>query len=180
MTALHQPNDIITIFNQCFEQSYQTVLELGGDEPIYLPADNNHRFHRIIFAHGYYASALHEIAHWMIAGEKRRLLEDYGYWYQPDGRSDEVQAEFEKVEIKPQAIEWIIAMSCGYPFRVSCDNLNGQSQPDRMVFTKKVQQQVFSYLEKGVSTRVEVLSNALRAYYQVDEINPEMFQLPKW
>ena len=69
--------------------------------PIYLPADAAHPRHRIIFARGFYASALHEpeIAHWCIAGEQRRLLElittDYGYWYEPDGRDAITQAAFE-------------------------------------------------------------------------------------
>ncbi|GAM69307.1 transporting ATPase [Vibrio sp. JCM 19236] len=26
---------------------------------------------------------MHEIAHWCVAGPKRRLLEDFGYWYEP-------------------------------------------------------------------------------------------------
>ncbi len=53
----------------------------------------------------FYASALHEIAHWCIAGENRCQQVDYGYWYEPNGRSEERQFEFEKVEVKPQALE---------------------------------------------------------------------------
>lgn len=56
-------------------------------------------------------SALHEISHWTIAGAKRRLLPDLGYWYAPDGRTKEQQDLFEQVEIKPQAIEWLFAQS---------------------------------------------------------------------
>ena len=77
----HQYQDIIKIFNDTFFASFNTKLELGGDEPIYLPADAGTPHHRIIFARGFYASALHEIAHWCVAGPKRRLLEDFGYWY---------------------------------------------------------------------------------------------------
>ena len=77
----------------------------GDDEPLYLPADKNFTYHQIIFAHGYYASALHEISHWCMAGKQRRLLEDFGYWYMPDGRDVDQQKTFEQVEIKPQAKE---------------------------------------------------------------------------
>ena len=84
----------------------------GEDEPIYLPADQQCAHHRIIFAHGFFASALHEISHWCIAGPERRLLVDFGYWYEPDGRDVLKQAEFERLEIKPQAVEWALATSC--------------------------------------------------------------------
>ncbi|KJY83797.1 hypothetical protein TW81_07110 [Vibrio galatheae] len=57
----HQYQDLIQIFNHTFFASYNTKLELGGDEPIYLPADENTLYHRIIFARGFYASAMHEI-----------------------------------------------------------------------------------------------------------------------
>lgn len=80
----HDYNHLISVFNQTFMPSHNTELLLGGDEPIYLPASEEHRHHRIIFARGFYASALHEVAHWCIAGPQRRLLEDYGYWYHPD------------------------------------------------------------------------------------------------
>lgn len=73
----HEYQDLIAIFNDTFLETFNTKLELGGDEPIYLPADQEHPHHRIIFARGFYASALHEIAHWCVAGPERRLLEDF-------------------------------------------------------------------------------------------------------
>lgn len=33
----HKLEDIIAIFNQCFEEEYNTRLVKGGDEPIYIP-----------------------------------------------------------------------------------------------------------------------------------------------
>ena len=174
----HNYSDLIKVFNQTFLDTYNTELVLGGDEPIYLPADENHQHHRIIFARGYFASALHEIAHWCIAGPKRRLLEDYGYWYEPDGRTAEVQAEFEKVEIKPQAVEWILSASCGFRFLVSCDNLNGNCEPDRAGFTDQVRGQVLSYLEQRIPERAKILSDALREHYQVAPLCTESFTEP--
>lgn len=171
----HDYNDLISVFNDTFLDSYNTQLLLGGDEPFYLPVDDEHPHHRIIFARGYFASALHEIAHWCIAGPQRRLLEDYGYWYEPDGRTAEVQAEFEKVEIKPQAVEWILAASCGFPFSVSCDNLSGDCEPDRVGFTAKVREQVFTYLHTAMPERAKQLSDQLRAHYQVAPLTEANF-----
>jgi elongation factor P hydroxylase len=121
----HHASDLILLFNQCFEKTHRTRLVLGGDEPLYVPAKNEKSFHQIFFARGYFSSALHEIAHWLIAGKERRKLEDYGYWYIPDGRNAKQQTAFEKVEIKPQAVEWILSDACHYSFQISLDNLNG-------------------------------------------------------
>lgn len=171
----HHYPDIIAIFNTTFSNSFNTQLELGGDEPIYLPADDNNEHHRIIFARGFYASALHEIAHWCVAGPERRLLEDFGYWYEPDGRTAEVQAEFEKVEIRPQAYEWILAKSADFPFNVSCDNLHGDFEPDRLGFMHKVHNEVMGILKNGLPPRVKMLSDALRAFYQTKPLETSDF-----
>ncbi|MGC6745047.1 elongation factor P hydroxylase [Escherichia coli] len=48
---------------------FNTRLIKGDDEPIYLPADAEVPYNRIVFAHGFYASAIHEISHWCIAGK---------------------------------------------------------------------------------------------------------------
>ena len=173
----HAYQDLIKIFNDTFVADYNTKLELGGEEPIYLPADDATPYHRIIFARGFYASALHEIAHWCVAGPQRRLLEDFGYWYEPDGRTEQVQAEFEKVEIRPQAYEWILSMSAGFPFTVSCDNLNGDFEPDRVAFMSKVHAEVTTIFQQGLPLRVKMLSDALRAFYQVPELSLDMFEV---
>ena len=89
----HHHQDLIVLFNQLFEKEYNTRLESGGNEPIYLPAKSLNSTHRIIFTNDYFASALHEIAHWCIASKNRRLMQDYGYWYQPDGRDQKNQIE---------------------------------------------------------------------------------------
>ncbi|GEM74378.1 elongation factor P hydroxylase [Vibrio sagamiensis] len=172
---IHQYQDLVTIFNDTFLASFNTQLVLGGDEPIYLPADEQHPHHRIIFARGFYASALHEISHWCVAGPERRLLEDFGYWYEPDGRTAERQAEFEKVEIRPQAYEWILAKSANFPFTVSCDNLHGDFEPDRLGFMHNVHQEVMKILASGLPPRVKMLSEALRDFYQTKPLEASDF-----
>lgn len=161
--------DIISIFNQLFAETENTQLVAGGDEPEYLPANDQCDYHRLIFAHGYYESALHEISHWCIAGKERRKLPDFGYWYAPDGRTAAQQREFEQVEVKPQALEWILSEACGRRFHISTDNLNGDEaevQAGREAFRQAVYQQAHQYLEQGLPTRAEILKQALLNFYQ--------------
>jgi len=164
--SLHQYQDLITLFNQAFSQNYNTRLIKGDDEPLYSPADEQCAFHQVIFAHGYYASALHEISHWCIAGKDRRLLEDFGYWYEPDGRNEQQQKSFEQVEIKPQALEWAFCVAANKHFNVSVDNLEGAAA-DTVNFKKAVYQQVLIYLNEGFTTRGQQFINALANFYQV-------------
>ncbi|RCU48917.1 elongation factor P hydroxylase [Corallincola holothuriorum] len=161
----HQYQDLIALFNGQFKQALNTVLVAGDGEPLYQPANSDSENHQVIFAHGFYASALHEIAHWCVAGEARRQQLDYGYWYCPDGRDAAQQAAFEKVEIKPQAIEWGLAAACGFAFNVSSDNLNGV-MPDRLAFQHRVHDQVLLYLQQGFPARAQRLIDAFRAFYQ--------------
>ncbi|MGV6806865.1 MAG: elongation factor P hydroxylase [bacterium] len=121
----HRSADLERIFNAAFSERFNARLIGGGEEPIYLPSTRAGDANRIIYRHDYFASALHEISHWCIAGESRLLLEDYGYWYSPDGRNQQQQQAFETVEVKPQALEWMFSVAAGYRFRLSADNLNG-------------------------------------------------------
>ena len=141
-SEMAQVDWLILHFNYWF--SHHNVTLVRGDfEPEYFPA-TNHEPAKIQFAHGFFNSALHEISHWTIAGEKRRLLPDLGYWYAPDGRTQEQQSLFEQVEIKPQAIEWLFAQAFGRKFRVSLDNLTGEGGDGR-AFKDNVYAQVQRY-----------------------------------
>lgn len=173
----HQINDIIALFNQCFLEQYNTRLVKGGDEPIYLPANAEQPQHELHFAHGFYRSALHESAHWLIAGEDRRQQVDFGYWYQPDGRSAEQQRVFEQVEVKPQALEWILSKAAGIRFQVSVDNLNGEAT-DARPFKQAVFNQVLQYIEQGLPQRAGRLRAALCEFYGTGErLHPDDFDV---
>ncbi len=167
---------LIDIFNRLFLPTFNTELVAGDDEPIYLPAGAEHAHHRIIFAHGFYASALHEISHWCVAGPERRQLEDFGYWYKPDGRSAEEQAEFERVEVKPQAYEWIFNQAAGRRFHFSADNLSAGLGASEQ-FKLNVLQQVHQLLTDGLPPRVQMLVEALRQYYGTPALQPDDFIL---
>ncbi|MFA5958987.1 MAG: elongation factor P hydroxylase [Tatlockia sp.] len=164
---MHRYEDLITLFNHCFREKYQTVLAKGEDEPIYLPADANRSYHTIFFAHGFFRSALHECAHWLIAGEARRKLVDFGYWYAPDGRNEAQQEQFQQVEVKPQALEWILSVAAGHSFCVSVDNLNG-APTDTSRFTNAVLKQVALYCQNGLWERANAFRNALCQFYGTD------------
>ncbi|OGV48893.1 MAG: diaminobutyrate-2-oxoglutarate aminotransferase [Legionellales bacterium RIFCSPHIGHO2_12_FULL_42_9] len=161
---MHHYQDLITIFNDCFTVEYNTRLVKGESEPLYLPASEARPYHAIYFAHGFFASALHECAHWLIAGAARRQREDFGYWYVPDGRTVTEQKEFMRVEVKPQAMEWVLSVATGHRFRVSIDNLNG-AELDVTSFKQAVYQQVKLYCEQGLSQRAETFRNALCHFY---------------
>lgn len=161
---MHRYQDLVTIFNDCFFATHNTQLVKGTDEPLYLPANETRPHNTLIFAHGFFASALHESAHWLIAGTSRRQLEDFGYWYVPDGRSSEQQELFQSVEVKPQAMEWILSKACDFRFRVSIDNLNG-TEADTSAFKQAVYAQVAAYCEKGLPKRAETFRLALCRFY---------------
>lgn len=165
---IHRFEDLIELFNAEFREAEGTILVRGDDEPVYLPRDEDCPWDRVIFAHGYYASALHEISHWCIAGAHRRRLQDFGYWYQPDGRTPEQQRQFEVVEVKPQALEWIFSEAAGFRFNISLDNLSGGGSGDAEGFTLRVCEQAQRYLRDGLPRRAARFRAALEGFYGRD------------
>lgn len=162
---MHSCEHLIQLFDHCFAAEFNTRLVGGAPEPVYLPASAQRSYHQVIFRLDYYASALHEIAHWCVAGPERRLKEDYGYWYAPDGRTAEQQQAFEQVEIKPQALEWLFSAAAGCPFRVSADNL-AQSLGPSQSFKQAIAQQAQNYCSQGLAERPRRFVNALADYYR--------------
>jgi len=152
---------LIQLFAELFYSRYKTRLVRGGEEPVYLPASMTGDDHQIIFARGYFTSALHELAHWCVAGEKRRGLEDFGYWYLPDGRSASQQRAFEKVEIRPQAFEQCFTLASGRKFHISADNLSGEPG-DTRDFERQVHQLTYRLLFEGqLQNRALILFEAI-------------------
>ncbi|MFT4632230.1 MAG: elongation factor P hydroxylase [Candidatus Azotimanducaceae bacterium] len=148
---MNTAQQISIIFNDCFQASHQTVLVGQGDEPVYLPATPELPWHRVVFRADYGASALHEAAHWCLAGLHRRTLEDYGYSYQ--GQRDATQQlVFEQLEVRPQALEWIFSQAAGLAFRVSCDNFD-EACLDRQRFQRQIQLQAQALVRQGLPAR---------------------------
>jgi elongation factor P hydroxylase len=154
--------EVAGIFRGVFRD--QGVRLSGGNaEPFYRASgpDGNAE---IAFTHDYLNSCLHEIAHWCIAGKDRRLRDDYGYWYRPDGRNAGEQREFFMAEAAPQALEWTFAMACGEPFRMSCDNLAGEVSGEAE-FAAALEAKLRGYLADGFPRRAWSFVNGLMERY---------------
>lgn len=173
----HNSQDLVGLFNAVFAESECTQVQGGGFEPIYSPAQEG--YHQIIFTQDYYASALHEIAHWGVAGAARRELEDYGYWYAPDGRSPLQQHEFERVEVKPQALEWVLAEACGFKFRVSADNLE-QGFGASTEFKDAIYQRVLWLCARGLNARMQRFVTVLLKFYRPGISVAELLQAERF
>ena len=168
-----------TLFRQTFQAPFNTLLIGGADEPVYLPADSECSHHRLYYREDYLSSAFHEIAHWCIAGEARRRQVDFGYWYQPDGRTARQQRVFEQVEVKPQAVEWHLSQAAGHRFHLSADNLTGEAGPSDH-FAEAVCQQAKWYCEQGLPTRAQQLVAVLQGYFDTaGSMQPALYQRSK-
>ena len=150
----------LLILNKKVLHQWNTELRSGFAEPFYKPHQDG-QLAEIQFRADSIRSAMHELAHWCVAGQERRKLPDYGYWYRPDGRNAQEQREFFQLEVKPQAIEKAFAQACGVEFAVSADNLNG-AQLDTGSFEQEVESQLKHYREAGFSPRVQLILDSLK------------------
>jgi len=145
--------DAITqLFNTIFATE-NTILQGGADEPYFRPA-GVFTPAVIHFRADYLRSALHEVAHWCVAGKARRLLDDYGYWYSPDDRDAVEQAAFFAVEARPQALESLFCDALGLTFSPSIDNftLTIGAEP-RADFEQRIATARGNYTNNGLPPR---------------------------
>ena len=179
MNSTHHYEQLIEIFNSCFADDFNTRLIKGDDEPIYLPADAEVRDNCIVLVKCFSGRALCEVSQWYNAVKARRELVDFGYWYCPDGRDAQTQSQFEDVEVKPQALDWLFCVAAGYPFNVSCDNLEGDVEPGRVVCRRGGQGQGRECLAEGIPERPARFIKALQNYYHTPELTAEQFPWPE-
>ena len=154
----------IEYLNNAVLHQHRTRLTGGFPEPFYKAAEPG-SLAEIQFTHDYERSALHELGHWCIAGEQRRLINDYGYWYVPDGRSDEQQRLFYEVEARPQALEKHFCSALQLHFAVSADNLGDHSRADMEAFSERVNEQYTHYQQAGFPPRVNEIYDCLRSWH---------------
>lgn len=113
----------------------------GAEEPFYrAPQANDNAI--LYFRSNYPRSLLHEMAHYCLAGDRRRQIDDFGFWYAPCGRTAEEQLRFETVEARPQALEKAMCEIVGLAFSPSLDDFSGRPASD--IF---LQQLAISYQE---------------------------------
>ena len=143
---------IAQIFNDGVGSKYQTLLKGGRNEPVFIPdRDTSDIIH---YKADYVSSALHEVAHWFIAGANRRRLVDYGYWYKEFRNADQQLA---------------FSQGAGIPFRLSVDNFQRIKSgcPDFKIavrseaisLTSSINKRAFSFLQDLMS--VSGLKHAL-------------------
>ena len=157
------------VFSSCFRICENTVLMGGADEPFYAPAERPDELHRLYYREDYFASALHEIAHWCIAGPERRKLPDFGYWYAPEGRSEQQQQAFLAVEARPQALEWYLSHACGFAFQPSLDDFSSRdAAQQRNAFMDKVYEESRALHARGLPSRAATFADALAVECNTD------------
>ena len=100
---------LVKTFDGLFQRPENTILRGGADEPFFAPGQPSTVFFREDFGR----SALHEVAHWCVAGAIRRRLPDYGYWYAPDGRDEREQAAFFSWRLRPKLSKGLSAGAFG-------------------------------------------------------------------
>ena len=170
---VYRCEDLIHLFDHLFSETENTVLLGGYDEPLYLPASISQTRHQLMFTKDYFASALHEIAHWCIAGPKRRVLQDFGYWYKPAGRDANDQKCFERAEARPQALEWLFTLATGRDFHLSVDNLhNSDASTDH--FASLVRGQALDLISNGLPARASRFREGLSNFYGQNRDLPDV------
>ena len=167
--SLHR-TDLETLFDQCFFATESTRLVGQAEEPFYQPACDDQPA-QIFYTRDYFRSALHEVAHWCVAGSARRQLPDFGYWYAADGRDGQQQLAFLQVEVKPQALELLFCAAAGHGFRVSLDNLSGEAVSPEP-FEQAVWDRAALLLEQGLQGRVKQWCDVLARYYRGSDLLP--------
>lgn len=173
----HSSQQLELIFNHSFAEIWRTCLRGGADEPLYLPAKNENELHSIIYTQDYFASALHEVAHWCIAGIAKRQITDYGYWYIKGPRSSSQQERFLQVEQYPQALEWIFSTACQFPFHLSYDNLESTEKDEH--FSRHVQMKAVYLVEKGLPSRAALFASELAVQFGGDKyLDPVSYAQP--
>ena len=160
-------DQLVALFNQTFLATESTLLEGGAEEPFYLPGAPA----RIYFRSDYPRSALHEIAHWCVAGARRRQMADYGYWYSPDGRNAAGQSAFFAVEARPQALEALFCDACGIDFAPSVDNVECEVDSQLLTaFEQRIAHWRQTYERLGLPPRAERFAAVLRRAFEASAL----------
>ena len=159
--------ELLQLLNENYLNRYNTCIIGGYTEPFYRAAKDG-KMAQIQFSHDYIRSALHELSHWCVAGVERRKRDDFGYWYAADGRNQQQQNEFFKVEVMPQTIEWALSLVCGVAFEASVDNLHNQVQGTD-VFIENLGLKMREFLHAGFPKRVADIIILLAKYQGLEQ-----------
>ncbi|HEX7035980.1 MAG TPA: elongation factor P hydroxylase [Pseudomonadales bacterium] len=155
-------------FNARFGRRAGVLLVGGAAEPLYTPGSG--RYPALIrYTHDYARSALHEIAHWLLARPDRRRLVDYGLWYRPPPRSAAEQARFYAAEVPVQALEMLLSEAAGVPFRFSADNPGIDHDTARLSFESRVRARFLELCRRATGRGAPLPEETAAA---LDALNP--------
>lgn len=156
------------VLNSCRTILPDLVIRGGASEPFYQASKHNQPA-ILFFRQDFVRSLFHELAHYCLAGNKRRMFDDFGYWYQPCGRSGKEQILFELVEARPQGLEKVFCELWQVPFTPSLDNFS--ERPTSKIFLENLENAYIEmttsppvtakYLLEGMHHFVEVESNTV-------------------
>ena len=162
------------LFNRCFA-SFDLAMVGGFEEPEYLPHGHPALAcagkAEIRFTRDYAASALHEAAHWCLAGRERRKRVDYGYDYIAPPRCAVAKARFFELEARVQAIESLFTEAIGMTFRASLDDLTSTSL-DLATFQARIDIDRASLSTQGLPPRARRFQRALLKIDEGDKVVP--------
>lgn len=130
-------DDLCICLIDIFERLFPNLIIIGGANDPYYEAPKAEAKAKIFFKENYPRSILHEMAHYCLAGKKRRKLNDYGYWYSECGRTREEQELFQLVEARPQGLEKAMCKAIGIHFSPSLDDFS--DRPISQVFSKDLE-----------------------------------------
>lgn len=130
------------------------IIQGGAEEPFYEAAKDGQKA-ILYFRDNYPRSLLHELSHFCLAGNRRRQLDDFGYWYFPCGRTTEEQVLFEQVEARPQGLEKAMCEAISIKFSPSLDDFSGR--PPAKEFLDKLEAVYQEMLQNPPPTAKKVL-----------------------
>ena len=119
-------DDLCISLINLFEHLFSNIAIISGADEPYYEAPRANTKAKIFFKENYPRSLLHEMAHYCLAGKKRRKLDDYGYWYTECDRTNEEQELFQLVEARPQGLEKAMCEAISIQFSPSLDDFSGR------------------------------------------------------
>lgn len=135
--ALKSDDNHCEFLTTAFAQIFTDLKIKGGAEEPFYQAPTPNQPATIHYRANYPRSLLHEMAHYCLAGNNRRQIDDFGYWYSPCGRTAEQQERFEQVEARPQGLERAMCEIVGLEFSPSLDDFSGR--PASVQFLQRLQ-----------------------------------------
>ena len=100
-------------------------IQGGASEPFY-QAPKGNRPAILFFREDFVRSLFHELAHYSLAGDMRRQIDDFGYWYCPVAGHRGNKSNLSRLKARPQGLEKLFCEIWAVPFSPSLDDFSGR------------------------------------------------------